>query len=587
MGALNKLVLVVLLIAACHCVARAQEQSQPTITIEFRELELKEALIQINALKEAKLSYNPDHISKEKLITESFEDEKLDIVLKTILGPDFEIKKRGSYIIIQPKKEEVKKKHTVKLSGAVKDAETGEQIKDVTVYEVNKLDATLTDDHGHFDLTVKSKTDYLTFAISSENYQDTIIRVRDPSEMFVSLRPAKKEKKSIADRFEIETKKLVQLFTPKESRKNAKNVSMDEERFFQFSLVPTIGTNGKLSGQVTNKLSVNLLAGYSYGVKGAELGGFYNIDRTGMTGLQMGGFGNAVGGESHGVQLAGFVNTTKGYTNGVQAAGFLNVVTDDVKGVQAAGFVNISKKVEGVQAAGYVNLATQELGGVQASGFVNLAKSIKGVQASGFVNVASQEVDGMQMAGFVNVTKKLKGVQIGILNIADTVVSGVPIGLLSFVRSGLHQFGLEHNEFMPYHAVFRSGIHKFYSVISAGIDPSKNNLWSYGLGFGTQFEVKKKWYGNVELVAHTLINPERDSFEDDLNLLNRLNLNVGYQIGKHLSLNAGPTLNLYLTKVYDPISDTYGDLDQFGFYKSTSDDLHISAWVGYAVSVRF
>ncbi|WP_422361831.1 LA_2272 family surface repeat-containing protein [Reichenbachiella sp.] len=469
----------------------------------------------------------------------------------------------------------------------MKDAETGEVIQDATIYEVNQLDATLTNTRGEFDLTVKAKTDYLTFAISRENYQDTIIQVSSISEMSVSLKPIKKEKRSLSSRFEIETKKLVKFFTPDESRRNAKNVTMEEDRFFQFSLVPMVGTNGKLSGQIRNNLSVNLLAGYAYGVNGVELGGFYNIDRREMKGVQIGGFGNAVGGESHGVQLAGFLNTTKGYTNGVQAAGFLNIVTDDVKGVQAAGFVNLSKKVGGAQVAGFVNLATKEVNGFQGAGFVNMAKSAKGVQTSGFLNLTN-EVDGAQISGFLNMTKKLKGVQIGIVNIADTVVHGVPIGLFSFVKSGLHQLAIEHNEFMPYHVAFRSGVHQFYSVLSAGIDPSKDNLWQYGLGFGSQFNLKKKWYGNVELVAHSIQNPERDQHNDELNLLNRLNLNVGYQIGKHLSINAGPTLNLYLTKVYDSSTDTYGDLNQSGFYESITDDgLHLSAWVGYAASVRF
>lgn len=565
----------------------AQERSQQRISILFEDVLLEQALEQINALDNVKLAYNPDQIPTDRTVNQTFQNETLKYILTTLLGSDFTLKFRGSYVIIQPKKKDEKKKHSIKLSGSVKDAETGKVIKDVTVYEVSKLEATLTNTRGEFDITVQAKTDYLTFAISRENYQDTIVQVRDVSEMSVALKPTKKEKVGLSNRFEIETKKLVRFFTSDESRKNAKNVSMDEDRFFQFSLIPMVGTNGKLSGQIRNSLSVNLLAGYAYGVKGVEIGGFYNIDRREMTGLQIGGFGNAVGGESHGVQLAGFLNTTKGYTNGVQAAGFLNVVTDDVKGVQTAGFVNLSKKVIGVQAAGFVNLATKEFSGFQGAGFVNMSKSTKGVQTAGFVNLTNK-VEGAQIAGFLNMAKELNGVQIGIVNFADTVVSGVPIGLFNFVKSGLHQFGLEHNEFMPFHAYFRSGVLKFYSVLSAGIDPSKENLWHYGLGFGTQFNLKKKWYGNVELVAHSIQNPDREREEDDLNLLNRLNLNVGYQIGKHLSINAGPTLNLYLTKVYDPITDRYGDLEQSGFYQSTTDDgLHLSAWVGYAASIRF
>ncbi len=586
MAVRSKIILIMLLFCGGYSLL-GQELSQQRITITFEDVTLEQALEKINALKDVKLAYNPDQISKDKIVNESFKEEPLAKVLEILLGSDFDLKFRGSYVIILPKKKDEKKKHSIKLSGSVKDAETGEVIKDATVYEVSKLDATLTDNSGGFDITVRAKTDYLTFAISRENYQDTIIQVRDVSEMSVSLKPIKKEKVRLSDRFEIETKKLVKFFTPDESRKNAKNVTLEEDRFFQFSLVPMVGTNGKLSGQIRNSLSINLLAGYAYGVKGVELGGFYNINRREMSGVQIGGFGNAVGGESHGVQLAGFLNTTKGYTNGVQAAGFLNVVTDDVNGVQAAGFVNLSKKVDGVQTAGFVNLATQDMNGFQGAGFVNMSKSTKGVQTAGFVNLTNK-VEGVQLAGFLNMAKELKGVQFGVLNIADTVVSGVPIGLINFVKSGLHQFAIEHNEFMPYHAYFRSGIHRFYSVLSAGIDPSKDNLWHYGLGFGTQFNLKKKWYGNVELVAHSIQNPNREQEEDELNLLNRLNLNVGYQIGKHLSINAGPTLNLYLTKVYDPIADRYGDLDHDGFYESTTDNgLHLSAWVGYAVSLRF
>lgn len=560
----------------------AQAPTHLSISIDFKETPIRQALAEINALDQVKLSYNPDHIPADQPVTEFFQNAPVDLVLKKVLGANFEIKYRGSYIIIQPKKVEVKK-HAVKLSGAVKDAETGAVIPDVTIYEVNKLNATLTDNRGQFDLTVSSKADYVTFAISRVDYRDTLIQVQDISEMTLALQPIKKEKTSVVDRFEIETKRLVQFFTPDEARKNASNVDMDEQRWGQVSLVPMIGTNGKLSGQVANKVSLNVFAGYAYGVRGVELGGFYNIDRKEMYGLQIGGFGNAVGGESHGAQFGGFVNTTKGYTNGVQAAGFLNVVTDDVKGVQAAGFVNVSKKVDGVQAAGFVNLATKEMNGVQAAGFLNLSKTVQGAQVSGFLN-GSKQVNGAQVTGFLNITNQLNGVQIGVVNIADTVTSGAPIGLINIVRSGLHQVAVEHNEFMPYHIAFRSGVRAFYTVLTAGIDPYQDQLWSYGLGFGSQFELKRQWHGNVELVAHSI---SHDQEEDELNLLNRLNLNIGYQISKHLSVNAGPSLNLYLTKIYDPSTATYGNLDHASFYDSAKDDLHFSAWVGYAVSLRF
>ena len=585
MAVQNKVFLIFLFSCLHLSQVKAQEVVDSVYSIRFEGISLPEALIKLNELEGVKLSYNPDKILQDKKVEAVFVNESIENILEEILGPDFEIKVRGTYLIIQPKKEPVKKKHPVKLSGSVKDATTGQVIKDVTVYEVNELDATLTNDRGEFDLFVKSKSDYLTLAVSQVNYQDTIIQVRDISEMNVKLQPIKKDRTKLFDRFEIETKKLVQFFTTSESRKNARNVYMQEEQFFQFSVVPLIGTNGKLSGQIKNKFSVNLLAGYAYGVNGLEIGGFYNIDRRTVSGVQMAGFGNAVGGESHGVQLAGFLNTTKGYTNGVQGAGFVNIVSDDVKGVQGAGFVNVSKKIEGVQGAGYVNVAA-ETKGVQGAGFVNVAKDMEGFQGAGFVNVAN-DVKGVQAAGFVNFAQKLRGVQIGILNIADTVETGVPIGLLNIVRRGMIQFGVEHNEFMNYNVALRTGLYKFYSVISAGITPSDKNLWSYGFGFGTQYKIKSNWYGNVELSAHNIIESGRDQMDQDLNLLNRLNLNFGYQLAKRFSLNMGPVLNLYLSKIYDPVTDVYGDFNQNGFYESVTDDVFVSAWVGYAASLRF
>jgi hypothetical protein len=40
-----------------------------------------------------------------------------------------------------------------------------------------------------------------------------------------------------------------------------------------------VGTHGKLSGQVTNNFSFNILGGYGAGVNGAEVGGLFNIDK--------------------------------------------------------------------------------------------------------------------------------------------------------------------------------------------------------------------------------------------------------------------------------------------------------------------
>lgn len=579
-----------------------QNLSQKKISLLLQNQSALEALEHINAKEGVKLSYNPDAISTQKVLSKEYIDQPLELILKDLLGDQFELKYRGSYVIIQHIKQAITEKKTFKISGQVKDAKTGEQIKDVTIYEVNKLSSTLTDDEGIFELAVAAKTEKVTFSISRENYQDTIIQVSNISQLSqrLVLQPVPQEEEK-SNLFEIETKKLVQFFTTKTSRQNVKNVKMEEERLFQFSLVPMLGTNGKLSGQVTNNISLNLLAGYSNGTKGLELGGIYNINRTHTTGLQIAGFGNASGGQTKGVQLAGFINTTKGYTSGVQAAGFFNLVTDEVKGVQAAGFfnmatnnakglqvagfLNLAKETTGSQVAGFANVATRKMTGAQISGFSNTSADLAGTQISGFINVA-KEMKGFQLAGFVNYAKKLKGVQLSVINIADTVENGVTIGLFNFVKKGKHQFALEHNDFMDAHVSFRMGTDAFYSVLSSGMKLNSSNLWSYGFGFGTQYKIKNKLYGNVELSSHSVNKYERGF--DNLNIMNRLDLNIGYKLAKHLSLNAGPVLNIYVTDIYDSVTGTYGDdFGQSPFYNETTNGVNVSMWIGYAASIRF
>ncbi|OYW18030.1 MAG: hypothetical protein B7Z54_06910, partial [Sphingobacteriales bacterium 12-47-4] len=51
------------------------------------------------------------------------------------------------------------------------------------------------------------------------------------------------------------------------------------ERPFQVSLIPGLSSHGKLSSQVINKFSLNVLGGYTAGTQGIEIGGIFNIDK--------------------------------------------------------------------------------------------------------------------------------------------------------------------------------------------------------------------------------------------------------------------------------------------------------------------
>lgn len=335
---------------------------------------------------------------------------------------------------------------------------------------------------------------------------------------------------------------------------------------YQFSFVPPIGSNGSLSGETSNKVSLNLLSGYAYGVEAIEVGGIYNLVRANVNGAQISGFGNTVGGEVHGFQLAGFFNTNKGYVEGAQVAGFVNLTGDKVKGLQLGGFSNIATATEGWQVAG----------------FNNHAKETKGTQLAGFINTTGT-LDGLQMAGFVNVAKKVKGVQFGVVNVADSVDSGVQFGLVNVSKNGFISPGMETDDVVPYRLVFRSGRERFYTVLSAGIKESK--YWSYGAGFGSRLYLseKRNLFVNPELRYHQ-INKGRSVAE---NHLVKLNLNLGYQLFKHLYITSGPTVNFYTTKQLDQNGRPLIDIANSPSHDSQSGKNRYQLWVGYSIGIGF
>lgn len=343
-----------------------------------------------------------------------------------------------------------------------------------------------------------------------------------------------------------------------------------KERPFQISLVPGFGTSRGAKQGYVNRFSLNLFAGYEYGFHGVELGGFYNINKHNIKGAQFAGFGNTVGGDVYGAQFGGFVNTVKGKVKGVQGAGYLNIVSKEVQGAQLAGYMNLADSVKGLQAAGIINVNRRNLDGTQLAGIINVAKDVEGLQVSGLVNKA----------------KHIKGTQIGLINIADTVERGATVGLLNIVKKGKHQLAVEHNEVMDVNLAFRSGTDRLYSVLFAGIQGKSDFLWSYGLGFGTEFKFKNHWSSNVEITSQS-INPKEDHHEE-LNLLNRLSWNFNYQMTSHLSISAGPAFNVYVTDVYDQESGRYGDdIDMGSFYNETFSGTNVKMWIGYNISVKF
>ena len=179
-------------------------------------------------------------------------------------------------------------------------------------------------------------------------------------------------------------------------------------------LVPYVGTS-LYDAKRARHLSFNLLAGYTRGVDGVELGGGVNIASHHMCGAQITGVGSISLGRVDGVQLSP-LNYAGGNVTGTQI-GVGAVADGDVVGLQLA-VVDIAKgAVSGAQ-IGTVNIASNQLQGLQ----------------NGVTNLALDNVDGAQV-GVVNIAfGKVRGTQVGVFNYAEE--SNASVGLVTIVKKG-------------------------------------------------------------------------------------------------------------------------------------------------------
>jgi len=364
---------------------------------------------------------------------------------------------------------------------------------------------------------------------------------------------------------------------------------------FSIGLFPPLTTNGTNAGKCINQFSLNLISGYSAGLAGLEFAGFSNTERDFVRGTQFAGFGNFVTGEFAGFQFAGFGNFNKGISNGFQFAGFSNFnyaqadgvlvagfanftngkslaiqtagalnICEDVQGVQVSGLANIVKgNGEAIQLSGGANITTGEVDGVQMAGFLNFSKKqaknvqlagalnivsgdVGGVQISGFANLASGKLNGTQIAGALNVAREVNGLQLGFINIADTIKSGIPIGVLSIVKHGFRELELSVGEGLNAQVAFKIGVEKFYTIFSAGTQfLGSRDCWAYGYGIGTHLANNDSY--KLQLEAMTYHVNEGETYTDVYNDLQQIKLLYTKKISPHFCIFAGPAVNLLIT----------------------------------------
>lgn len=636
-------VVVFTLVCGCFGSIKAQENMRPVleriISINVKNEALKNVLDKISSQGNFSFSYPSKLIDPAKKTSITLERKTVREALQFLFGNTISFKSKGNYVILsQSSKQEPTKRSTfIILNGYVIDETSGEKVSSVSIYEGTRMISTVTNKYGYFSIKLDDPHVKLNLKISKQNYQDTLITIKDFGNQTVSIaiRPVLEVEK--VDSITKEEIPIIDFLVPEESFINTTNIKDTIYKKYQVSFVPMIGTNLRLSGNVINDYSFNILGGYSRGTRKAELAGLFNIDREDAGVVQVAGLVNAVGGNMNGVQvgglfnlvrkrvnglqlsglgniswdtvnafqaaglfnftrkynnsfqLAGLFNTSLSYSEGVQIAGLLNTSFNSHKGIQVAGLVNtVIGSVEGVQVSALINVATNDVDGFQYSPLLNfVGGNFKGVQFSGLINAVGKKIEGVQFAPLLNYATKINGLQIGLFNFSDSC-TGTPIGLLSYVHSGYHRLEFSSDEIFYLNAALRTGTQKFHNILFAGADPEFGDtvLWTFGYGLGTSFTLGKKLLLDLDLTSQQVNNGD---VGPKINLINKLHIGVEYKLSNGVHINTGPVLSAQITDPqYDFYPNIFSKISPTIFYNENLDrDLNLKMWIGWKVGFRF
>lgn len=572
--------------------AQAQGLLLRPVEVRAANIRLSEALAAVARDGHFQLSYNAELIPGDSIVTVSIQGTAGD-ALRALLGSGPVLKESGTHVIVLGV---AKGKSSFNVQGKVLDALTGAPVVRASVYEVQERYSGRSNASGDFQLEVSGQRDRTALLIARAGYNDTVVYVgRDGVAGTVVLQPREKleylEARCLTDRCGVDEIGLARLLVPAGQMDQAVNFGFVETRRFQFSVVPTIGTNKEMSGAIVNKFSFNLLGGYARGLDGMEIAGLVNIERRDVKGFQMAGLANLVGGETRGVQVGGLVNHSMRSMHGLQIGGAINTVWDTLSGVQIGGVVNVVKgSMTGVQVAGGVNVSFHDVDGVQVAGLANFTpedvektqvaggfnfgRNVLGSQVAGALNVAMETVGGGQVAGAVNVARQVSGGQVagvmnfaldtvrggqvgvlnigrvvhggqvGIINLSDTII-GASVGIFSFAWRGYHRLDLSVSDVLPLTLAFRTGTRQFHNIFTWSPATGADEYWGFGYGFGSEARLGGHDALNFDVVAEQV--NEQDQFVQAVNIVGRFSIAYSYTIGRRFVISAGPNFSLLIS----------------------------------------
>lgn len=572
----------------------AQDLLERRISIRVNNQSVDEVLQKIGDLGDFSFSYSPDVIDVQRKVSFLADNQSVREILNEIFKGKVSYKVRRKYIILQsiPISKENDTPENFNLNGYIIDKQTGEKLANASIYESVTLASTISNQYGYYRIRLPSapillrleirKEDYIARSIPVSNRKDTYLPIiLNPDTLKpLSILPSRtfRNKDSVYQKVEIPLYKvsvsntisadtsrdvitgrqydrlkktyqkvqseLVSAFASAKQAVNTRNITDTLHREFQASLLPFVGTNHQLSGNVVNDASLNLIAGYSLGVNKLEVGAVLNVVRGNVKGFQLAGISNIVGNNVNGFQFAHALNITLGNFKGFQGSDLINYTGRNFRGFQVAGVGNV---------------VVGTLNGYQISAVYNYANTVK------------------------------SGHQIGFFNYADSTAT-VPFGVFSYVRkNGYRRYEFGTSEFNYFNFSFKTGVRQFYNIFSLGFNALTNNkpLGTIGYGFGTAQNLGKGWMTNADLTASAVFIKEQNPDNIPAGLF-RLSVNIEKKFGQRFALFAGPSLN-FLTGNYNGLinAESNSILKPVWISNKPDNKTRHYGWVGFQVGVRF
>jgi hypothetical protein len=572
-----------MLLSSTFFSAHAQSLLSNEMSIHADKKPLGSILDLLEQKGDFRFAYYSKLVSEDSVVSIHADQSSVKEILDELLSNKYEYKESPGFVILRYAPLELSlelEKNTVEgdfhvVNGYVIDIKTNKRIQNASVFEKNALQSTLTDKNGFFELRLKNIQQPIELTVAKENYK--IITMMVLSEITIERGGSKKTKASdyvAGDFTDIERTGIGRFFISSRQKIQSLNLGgFISEVPVQVSLIPSISTRGMMNSQINSSFSLNLLGGYTGGVRGLEMAGLYNINRMNVHALQMAGLFNTVGGSVNGVQLAGIYNNVFGDLKGLQMSGIHNSVKGSQIGLQISGiYNNVHKDSKGIQMAAIHNTVNG---------------SQNGLQLSAIYNAGNDTVRGAQITGLFNYAKELNGIQFGLVNITDSP-SGYSFGLLNFKKNGYKKISITHNEISDVNFSIKTGDNKLYTILMAGRSErnDEEKLTSFGVGLGKNIQLGSRISYNPEISIQYLYLGNWDRY----NLLRKFDSPFTFRIFNGVAISAGPSFNIYSSERRDknaPNANTSTFVqDRTERYNVIKDNgKGITGWVGWSFGV--